>query len=125
MKARFLIYAYPHSYGGNHGMYDWEIVENYSYAEACIEGMELAREVIENYNIFDEDTWVEEYKRDCEIPEDADINWDYYFDWLDPLITEECEYEVYPLKDDADVEQIYHDTREIKEIIHDYCILQN
>lgn len=121
--TKWFIYAYPASYGGLHGMYDWEIVENISKKEAEEEGFALAHEVIENYQIFDENFWVSDYRNECNIPEDQDINWDDFYDYMEPMIVEECAYEVYELKPTVNIEDVYHDNLEPKELIKKYCLI--
>lgn len=48
-KKNWFIYAYPATYGGLHGMYNYEIAFNMSYEEACNWGSELAYETVESY----------------------------------------------------------------------------
>ena len=119
---RWFVYAYPTSYGGLHGMYDWEVITDISYSEACFEGMEMAREVIENYRIFDKDDLMNQFLTEYNMEEKDEINMDDFYDWMEPLIAEECSYEVYPLRPEVDIETVYHDNDEPGNLIKKYCI---
>ena len=121
--TKWFVYAYPASYGGLHGMYDWEIMDARSKEEAEHEGFALASEVIENYHIFDTDEYINDFRNEYDIPEDQDINWDDFYEYMEPLIAEECSYEVYPLKPDVSIEEVYHDNLEPTDLIRKYCII--
>lgn len=53
-KMKVLIYAYEGQYGGLHGMYEVEICEVNNIEEAYTIGEELARNVIDDYDLYDD-----------------------------------------------------------------------
>lgn len=54
------IFACEASYGGLHGMYDEDVVEVRNMEEANNYGYEMAQGVIESYDCFDEDEYIEQ-----------------------------------------------------------------
>ena len=100
----YFIYAYPASYGGNHGMYNYDLIDCYNYEEAMSIATEMARDVIWNYRP-DEllytrddycqemgyDEWINEYKED-------------YQSVLDEYVEEEIDFSIYELQDGITIE---------------------
>ena len=54
------IFAYEASYGGLHGMYEEDIIEIRNMEEANNYGYEMAQNVVESYDCFNDDEEVEE-----------------------------------------------------------------
>ena len=54
------IFACEGSYGGLHGMYDTDVVEVKDMKEANDYGYEMALDVVESYDCFDEDEDIEQ-----------------------------------------------------------------
>lgn len=117
MEKYWFIYAYPAMYGGLHGIYDYEVVKCNSYEEAFEYGMDMAREVIERYGLEKEIYSEEEYMIDNNI----DYIDDEYYSTLDDAISQECEVEVYRLKDDSYKDIIIKGNDDVSTIIKNYC----
>ena len=54
------IFAYEGSYRGLHGMYNEDVVEVQDIKEADEYGYEMAQDVVESYDCFDEDEDIEQ-----------------------------------------------------------------
>ena len=54
------IFAYEDSYGGLHGIYDANVVEVQDIKEADEYGYEMAQDVVESYDCFDDDEDIEQ-----------------------------------------------------------------
>ena len=54
------IFAYEGSYGGLHGIYDADVVEVQDMKEADEYGYEMAQNVVESYDCFDDDEDIEQ-----------------------------------------------------------------
>ena len=54
------IFACEGSYGGLHGMYNEDVVEVQNIEEADEYGYEMAQDVVESYDCFDEDEDIEQ-----------------------------------------------------------------
>lgn len=126
MKNRWFVYAYPAMYGGLHGMWDYEIVDNVSYEGACEDGYEIALQVIESYmrpedQIYSRDEFLQDYYYD----EWKDEYEDEYYNALDEAISEEAAYEVWHIRDDISDEVINkwekNNIGDPKDFIKQYC----
>lgn len=118
---KYFIYAYPHMYGGLHGMYDWDIVEG-TYEDATYSAHELALQVIDDFGLYEQLYSEDEYRVDNDIPDDEEIDWDDYHKSMEDLIEEEASFEVYKIKDGVNIEEIRQCNDDPHTIIEKYCI---
>lgn len=119
---RYFIYAYPHSYGGLHGMYDYAVVNDYSYEAACEYGHELSLDVMDRYGLLDEMYSESDYREEYEVPEDRDIDWDIFYEIQNELAAEEADYEIYLVRPEVSDQTIYSSNDAPKDIIRKYCL---
>lgn len=119
---RYFVYAYPQSYGGLHGMYDYAIIENCSYEAACNYGYELSLEVMDSYGLLDEMYSESDYREEYEVPEDREIDWDNLYEIQNELAAEEASYEVYLVRPEVDDETIYSSNEDPRDIVRKYCL---
>ena len=95
--AIYLIYACEQSYGGLHGMYDWDIRECNSKQKAEELGEYMSHEVMETYSCIMDSL----YEQANEYIEHDTIDENEYQDlfdsYLDDLIEENVEYQLYEL----------------------------
>ena len=95
--AIYLIYACEQSYGGLHGMYDWDIRECNSKQKAEELGEYMSHEVMETYSCIMDSL----YEQANEYIERDTIDENEYQDlfdsYLDDLIEENVEYQLYEL----------------------------
>lgn len=83
--SRYAIRATEAFFGGLHGVVNWMIAEG-SYDSALIEGFELSREVIDDYNML------EQYDEDFQNLDD---------EMLQELVNENAQCEVHKIKDNC------------------------
>ena len=124
-RKNWFIYAYPATYGGLHGMYNYEIAFNMSYEEACNWGSELAYETVESYlradEIYSTEDFMEEFYDGAEWDEQYR---DEYWDSFEEVMQDECAFEVWPLKDgvtEADYYKWQKENQEPHDFIQRYC----
>lgn len=95
--AIYLIYACEQNYGGLHGMYDWDIRECNSKQKAEELGEYMSHEVMETYSCIMDSL----YEQANEYIERDTIDENEYQDlfdsYLDDLIEENVEYQLYEL----------------------------
>ena len=122
---RYFIYACPSCYHNDKNMHDFEIVENYSYEEACDRAISLGYETIENYMRPEEEIYTrEDYVADIGVDEWDDDYEEGYYESLDYAILDEIDYEVYEIKEEtsSDIIRDFEMNRlDFKDFIRDYC----
>lgn len=116
---RFFIYAYENVFGGNHGIYNFDIVHADSMEDANLIGRDMAIDLIETndslMNIF-------EGNADLVGPEDS-------YEWeeaLNEAIENDAEWEVYEIDEEAahdigDVVLSIHFMGDIEEFVDRFC----
>jgi hypothetical protein len=116
---RFFIYAQEKVYGGDHGIYDFDIVHADSMEDANLIGRDMAINLIETndalMNIF-------EAKADLVGPEDSQ-EWN---EALDEAIENDAKWEVYEIDEEAahDVSDFILSVRfmgDVEEFVDNYC----
>ena len=119
---KFFIYAYPGIYGGLHGMYNWDVVECNSIEEAQQIGLEQAMEIFDSYDLDDEYYSRIDYLTDHSLDHWDDSYEDDYYDILENCKVNDCEYEIYELKPNVDVNEVLHCNLDPRSIIKKYCV---
>lgn len=119
----YLIHAYEDTYGGLHGVEDWDIVDCMDEVEAEDIGMDMALDVINSYSEIYEDI-VDEANEDWERECDS-IDMSEKEEWIDDRVNEIAHelacYDIWPLIDGIDYQEILDsycgepDYEEIKE----------
>ena len=122
--AIYLIYACEQSYGGLHGMYDWDIRECDSKQEAETLGEYMSHEVMETYSCIMDSLYEQanEYIENDTIDENERN--DLFDEYLDDLIEENIAYKIYEL-DPSYSENYYRDLMESmdwEEIVERYSV---
>ena len=120
-RHNYFIYAYPASYGGLHGMYNFLAVADSTKSEAEEIGYEMAREVIDSYHLVDELYSYDDYVEECEEIDDTPTE-GAYWDRVEDILDDECACEIYILKDGVDVDFINQLGEDPTSIIDTYCI---
>lgn len=123
MKKNWFIYAYPETYGGLHGMYDYVAIENCLEEDAIETGSEMPYEVFESYGLENELYPYSDYEQECLEVGDTPTE-EEYWNRIADLMDDECAYEIYILKDNVDVNFINSLHEDPREIIKQYCVVE-
>ena len=116
---RFFIYAYEKVFGGNYGVYSFEIVDTKSMEDANLIGRDMAIDLIQtNDSLMD----IFEDRADSEGEEDS-------YEWeeaLDKAIEDDAEWEVYEINEETmhDVSDVVLSmcfTGDVEEYVDKYC----
>ena len=115
---RFFIYVYEKVYGGNHGIYNFDIVDADSMEDANLIGRDMAIDLIETSDSLME---IFENKADSVADEDSP-EWE---EVLDEAIEEDAEWEVYEISEEvADISDIVLSmcfTGDVEEYVDRFC----
>lgn len=121
----YFIYTYPASYGGYHGMYEYNLIGCTDYQEACEVAHEMACETVDRYLRADEILSQEEFMDlYCESEEWDDEYETEYWDAVAEAIEDEADFEIYLLKDGYTFEDYRNwqkENMEPEDFIKRYC----
>ena len=122
---RYFIYACPSRYRNDENMHDFEIVENFSFEEACDRAISLGYETVENYMRPEEEIYTrDDYLTDIGADEWNDDYEEGYYESLDYAILDEIDPEVYEIKEDTSsdiIRDLEMNRLGFKDFIRNYC----
>ena len=121
----YFIYTYPATYGGLHGMYDYDLVGCSDFQEACDVGHEMACETVERYLRADEILSQEEFMDLYYESEEWDDQYETeYWDAVAEAIEDEACFDIYLLDDEYTYEDYLNWQKknlEPEDFIKRYC----
>ena len=116
---RFFIYAYEKVFGGNHGVYNFEIVDTKSMEDANLIGRDMAIDLIQtNDSLMD----IFEDEADS-VGEEDSYEWEEAFN---KIVEEDAEWEVYEIDEEvahdvSDFVLSIHFMGDVEEYVDKYC----
>ena len=116
---RFFIYAYEKVFGGNHGVYSFEIVDTKSMEDANLIGRDMAIDLIET-----NDSLMDMFEDEADsVGEEDSYEWEEAFN---KIVEDDAEWEVYEINEETmhDVSDIVLSmcfTGDVEEYVDKYC----